>query len=121
MKTFLIVALLSISLTAFGQKEWADSSFTNKNEAKNQTVHGLKDGKWIEYFGVKDGKPIRTDKKHAIAYALTIYKEGKPLHSRQYYMDGKIMTETIHRGNNTFLRFFDENGKVVSEVPPQPE
>jgi len=119
MKTFLILAFLSISLTVIGQQEWADTSFSNKNEAKNRTVHGLKEGKWIEYFGVQNGAAVQTDKKHATAYTLTIYKAGSALHTKQFYVDGKVMTETIHRGDKVFLRFYDETGKVISEMPPQ--
>jgi len=33
-------------------------------------------------------------------------------------MDGKLMTETIHLGkDNVFLRFYYENGNVLSEIP----
>jgi hypothetical protein len=120
MKTLLmLIACLSISLTVLGQQEWTDTSFTNKSEATNKTVNGLKEGKWIEYYTVENGAAVQTDKKHATAYTLTIYKAGGAIHTKQFYMDGNIMTETIHRGNNIFLRFYAENGKVISELPPQ--
>jgi antitoxin component YwqK of YwqJK toxin-antitoxin module len=119
MKTFLIlITSLSFTITALGQQEWADSSFTNKKEAKNKTIKGLKEGKWIEYFTVTNGVAVQTDEKHASAYTLTIYKANKPYRSTQYFMDGKIMTEMIHHGQDSaFLRFYDENGKVVAEKP----
>jgi len=118
MKFLIGLLLFSFTVSAFGQQEWADSSFTNKKEAKNKTVNGKKAGKWIEYFGEKNGVPIRTNKKHATAYTLTIYGAGKGYGSKQYYMDGKLMTETIHRGKDeTFFRFYYESGKVLSEIP----
>jgi hypothetical protein len=52
MKPFLIILIsLLTTLTAIGQSGVADSNgFTNRNEAKNLTVNGLKEGKWIEYI-----------------------------------------------------------------------
>jgi hypothetical protein len=44
----LIVAVL-FSIAGFAQQ---DSGFTNKAEAKNLIVNGLKEGKWIEYMGM---------------------------------------------------------------------
>ena len=69
MKLLIGIVLLAFTLTAFGQQEWADSSFTNKAEAKNLMVNGLKDGKWIEYFGEKMElrlKRIRKAQKHIL-------------------------------------------------------
>jgi len=117
MKYLIGIVLFSFTLSAFGQQEWADTSFTNKKEAKNKTANGLKEGKWIEYFGEKNGVAIQTNKKHATAYTLTIYKAGKVHATRQFYMDGKLMTERIHHGKDlTFFRFYYESGKVLSEV-----
>jgi hypothetical protein len=46
MKPFLILILsLSFTISAIGQQ---DSGFTNKAEAKNEMVNGMKEGKWVE-------------------------------------------------------------------------
>ena len=70
---FILIISLSISLIAFGQ---ADSlGFTNKAEAKNLMVNGLKEGKWIEYiYGIKMNLK---DSSIITGYKSTIYKAGK--------------------------------------------
>ncbi|HTB30831.1 MAG TPA: hypothetical protein VK808_02330, partial [Bacteroidia bacterium] len=48
MKFLIGIIFLFIALGAFGQ-DYPDSGFTNKAEAKNLMVNGLKEGKWVEY------------------------------------------------------------------------
>jgi len=51
MKAFTILILFfCFALAAIGQSDYPDSGFTNKLEAKNQLVNGLKEGKWVEIF-----------------------------------------------------------------------
>jgi antitoxin component YwqK of YwqJK toxin-antitoxin module len=120
MKSFLILLLFfAFAFTAFGQ-DVADSGFTNIAEAKNQMVNGVKEGKWIEYYGVKKGiYVIQTNKKHAVAYTLSIYKSGVPHGAHQYYMDGKLMSEYYHAPDkdNYSFRFYYESGKLLAEFP----
>jgi antitoxin component YwqK of YwqJK toxin-antitoxin module len=88
MKPLLILILfLSFTLNSFGQ---ADSGFTNKAEAKNQTVNGLKEGKWIEYI-TQTGGPNSLDYAD---YILTIYEKGVPVGIQRKYGNGKVLRET---------------------------
>ncbi|HTB32307.1 MAG TPA: hypothetical protein VK808_09800 [Bacteroidia bacterium] len=63
--------------------------FTNRKEAENLMVDGVKDGKWVEYgflFWI-----IRFD---TLDYTLIEYKHGSPVGIvREYYMDGKLKGE----------------------------
>ncbi len=107
MKAFGILILsFSFTLTTFGQ---ADSSFTNKEEAKNLKVNGLKEGKWVEYFDY--GDKTETKSKHAPLYRLTIYKAGKPYGmAREYRKSGKLLSETIYNGDKRTRKLYDESG-----------
>lgn len=123
----ILILLLSFSFTdtTFGLADSnltdsiVHSGFANKADAKNKMVNGVKEGKWIEYFGISNGVAVGTDKKHATAYTLTIYKAGAACGSRQFYMSGKLMTETVHTyGKNDYVeRFYYESGKVLLEIP----
>ncbi len=70
-KLLILILSLSMTITAFGQQE---NSFTNKTEAKNQMVNGMKEGKWIEY---DDSDYKLTTDENAAYYRLSIYHEGK--------------------------------------------
>jgi antitoxin component YwqK of YwqJK toxin-antitoxin module len=83
--------LLLIILVACNNN--TDQSFTDKSEAKNQTINGLKEGKWLEYKD-KHGK-VLTDTDNADYYVLTIYKADKPYGiAHKYYKSGKLQEET---------------------------
>lgn len=114
MKAFLIFILsLTFTLTAFGQQ---DSGFTNKSEAKNLIVNGVKDGKWIEYYKVKNRIVHTTKSKRAPYYRLIMYKAGKVEGvARDYYKNGKLWCETPYvNGNISGVRkMYDENGTLV--------
>lgn len=105
-KLFLILILLvSFMLPAIGQM---DSGFTNKAEAKNQVVNGVKEGKWVENSPIYVGY-----------YTLTIYKAGKPLGIvRQYYPDGKLYLQSIyHNGKKNGLeKTYNESGQLEVET-----
>ncbi len=62
---FILFFLTTYSLSLFAQALPDSAGFTNKAEAKNLMVNGLKEGKWCEYLGYPH-------------YRLTIYKEGAP-------------------------------------------
>jgi antitoxin component YwqK of YwqJK toxin-antitoxin module len=97
MKRFLILLISTLTtVTAFGQQpEYTDSGFTNKAEAKNLTVNGLKEGKWVEYYGQYVLATV--DSSKAITYNLSIYVDGN-LNGiqREYWMDGVLHVETLY-------------------------
>jgi|SRR6185312_4758297 len=116
MKYLLFVILsLCFACNAIGQN-YPDSGFTNKAEAKNLMVNGLKEGKWVEYIGLNDS--ITTDTS-AFFYCLSIYKGGKVngivrcyfnhgyLNSETPYVDGKI---------NGVQKFFYKSGKILETI-----
>lgn len=86
-KTILSAAfLLIVNYLSFGQ-----NGFTNKEEAKNETINGLKQGKWIEYY---DKYRLPITKENFKFYRLTIYKNDKPQEiQREYDSNGKLCTE----------------------------
>jgi outer membrane protein OmpA-like peptidoglycan-associated protein len=88
-----------------GQNTLTDSGFTNKTEAKNKLVNGMKEGRWVEYFHHDveySGAATETDK--ATFYLLTFYKHGNPSGiQRKYDMGGMLMLETP----------YDESGKEI--------
>lgn len=115
MKPFLpLILSLSISVTAFGQ---ADSGFTNKAEAKNLMVDGVKEGKWVEYFKITDKMEDQTNNSDAPVFRLTIYKAGKPVGMvREYYKNGKLKSEIPYKNGdiNGVEKEYDENGELVA-------
>jgi len=115
MKYSLILLSLSLTIHVFGQQ---GNSFTNKAEAENKTdANGLKEGKWIEYFGEENDLVVKTDKQHALGYTLTTYKAGNVCGAQQFYMDGKLMTEIIHKEKGQALyKSYYPNGKLMSET-----
>ena len=96
MKPYLILILsLFFTITAFGQQAIPDSGFTNKAEAKNLMVNGLKEGKWCEYMN-SQGIIIK-DTQNAIYYCLVIYRSG-------------ILDGMVHEFNIA-------NGRLEKEAP----
>jgi antitoxin component YwqK of YwqJK toxin-antitoxin module len=91
------------------QAEYPDSGFTNKSEAKNMTVNGLKEGKWIEYLFNDSG---HKDTAHCM---LIVYKHGKKEGIfRQYFKNGNLEM-IVHYKNgleNGTGRFYWESGKL---------
>lgn len=98
MKTKFCIIILPLLLTiaSFGQNLPDSLGFTNKAEAKNLTVKGLKEGKWVEWKISGDmGTPPDTD-----LYYLTIYKRGLPYGiKRGYYKTGEIESITPFNKN----------------------
>ncbi len=93
--------LLLMPVLVVGQKAhhtkylYADSGFTNKAEAKNVTINGLKDGKWMEYYNLEtktsNSNPyettinVPTADTNAMYYDLGVYKAGKLNGVVRYY------------------------------------
>lgn len=109
MKVFLTVILsLFLTLSAWAQ-EYADSGFTNKAEAKNLTVNGKKEGKWVT-----------SDRSNTNIYQLTIYKVGKPYGmARGYFNDGILESELPYKNGklNGNVKFYYPSGKLKEECP----
>ncbi|HXP49888.1 MAG TPA: hypothetical protein VN922_08045 [Bacteroidia bacterium] len=115
MKPLLIIFIsLSFALTAFGQQpEYPDSGFTNKAEAKNLTINGLKEGKWVDYLK-GDGENI-----YKGSYRLMVYKEGQPYGiMRQYYYGNNLYLEVPFTNGewNGVVKEYDWHGKLKSET-----
>jgi len=117
MRPLLILILsFSLSIAAFGQQD--SLGFTNKAEAKNQMVHGLKEGKWVEYIDIM-GNPTNNSKKEYI-YTLTVYKTGKPFGvARSYYCDGDKLLRVFPYINgevNGVAKWYYESGGLLCET-----
>jgi hypothetical protein len=113
MKSILI--LFTSFLFIGGVRAQQDSDFTDKAEAKNLLVNGLREGKWIEYIN-HDMTKVATS---PIGYRLVIYKAGKPYGIyREYYISGKLKGEAIYvKGVKEGVeKSFDENGTLVHEA-----
>jgi antitoxin component YwqK of YwqJK toxin-antitoxin module len=96
-----ILISFTFATAAIGQ---ANSGFTNKAEAKNQMVNGVKEGKWME------NAPFFAD-----FYLLTIYKAGKPFGiQREYYPSGKLYIQSTYRKGkkNGLEKRYNESGQL---------
>jgi len=139
---FYVTAILSLFfvVSAIAQKTHPDSGFTNKAEAKNELVNGVKEGKWIEYDTCYD--PGDTIGK-LCSYRLIIFKSDRPTGTvrqydisgilkseipmkngkengmeRRYYDSGKLMLEAqyVNDKRNGLEKEYYENGKLKSET-----
>ena len=94
-----------------------DQGFTNKAEAKNVMVNGVKEGKWLTY---NYKFPLGILLRDTDSYTLTVYKDGVPYGiARSYYMNGKLMDEgTFVNGKlNGVDRSYYKNGVLREEDP----
>ncbi len=108
-----IFAFTSLSLSAIAQRE----GFTNKAEAKNVSIKGIKQGKWIEYMDV--GSVITKDTS-APYYRLIVYLDGKPYGVvREYHKGGFIASETPYVGGkkNGVEKWYYKTGIIEFEIP----
>jgi hypothetical protein len=116
-KLFTLLFLVFISLKAFTQNP-ADSGFTNKAEATNSTINGLKQGKWLEYPGKTDDD-VSSD-SNAPYYILNYYKDGKRIGiSRRYSKnDGTLFTKEYYKNGKMDGPAFQyyPSGKVEVEA-----
>ncbi len=114
-----LILLFCLSLNGFGQQatpECLDSGFTNKAEAKNSMVNGLKEGKWVEYetYYYDTSSYITTDTS-APYYILTVYKTGKPNGiQKKFYKRGMLMSITpyVNGRKNGTEKNYNENGQL---------
>ncbi|NNM94370.1 MAG: hypothetical protein HKL88_02775 [Bacteroidia bacterium] len=115
MKNIVLILSFSITLTVFGQA-YPDSGFTNKAEAKNLVVNGMKEGKWIEYKN-EDWKS--TKDTNSSNYELIVYKADKPYGITRGYAKSKLFYETpyIDGKANGLQKIFYEDGKVKVVFP----
>jgi antitoxin component YwqK of YwqJK toxin-antitoxin module len=93
-----------------------EQGFTNKAEAKNELVNGVKEGKWVEYLvPCPDGMMITNDTTMYFFCKLTFYKTGKPQGIvREYYKNGKLFSATAYTNGKAGVSiFYDENGKAI--------
>ncbi|HXB11789.1 MAG TPA: hypothetical protein VNZ45_07380 [Bacteroidia bacterium] len=115
MKSILLVfLLLIIHFSLFAQQ---DSGFTDKMEAANKLVNGLKEGKWLEYLDDTNAVTTNTDAPY---YCLTIYKAGKPQGIvRVYYDDCKLRGEIPYTNGkeNGIKKEYYKNGRLEHIVP----
>ncbi len=121
MKPFvsLIVALF-IAFVSFGQ---ADSlGFTNKAEAKNLIVNGLKEGKWCVYFEHGDTMSTiySTTDTTFPCYELTIYRADKPNGLRRVYSNYnkyKLLSECQYLNGELSgkCKIYYSNGNIEEE------
>jgi len=111
MKTFLTLVLsLLFAFNAIGQSD--NNGFTNKAEAKNLMLKGVREGKWIIY---KDSNEKKTADTNAPYYALMVFNAGIAVGVvRQYYRSGKLLSEGTENG---IERWYYEDGKLQAEVP----
>jgi len=136
MKAFLVV-ILSFLIAC---NNLPNQGFPNKAEAKNQTVNGLKEGKWVGYINEKGDTTTDTS---APFYFICIYKAGKKNGiakqydksgilldeipylddkingvAKEYYTSGKLKSEaTLTTGHlNGIWKTYYESGKLYSEA-----
>ena len=140
MKNFLvIISSLLLAINAISQGLF-DSSFTNKAEAKNLIVNGLKEGRWVEF---KSYVGENTSDTNAPFYYLIPYSHGEPngvlricdkegVISKSHYNNGVlngveekydengnlicILSYTNGRLNGMFKRYYT-NGQLWDETP----
>ncbi|HTA26328.1 MAG TPA: hypothetical protein VK809_00960 [Bacteroidia bacterium] len=115
MKHFLILIVsLSFSIAAMAQDSLG---FTNKAEAENRMVNGLREGKWVEYIKYDS---VTTDSNW---YALSIYKGGHIIGISQVYYDGEygkykaFETPYANGRENGKGKEYYSSGKLKQEVP----
>lgn len=76
----------------------SQNGFTNKVEAKNLLIKGLKQGKWIEYINSKNKI---TTKDSATYYQLTVYKDNMTQGIlRRFFLSDKLEAEIPYAYGN---------------------
>jgi antitoxin component YwqK of YwqJK toxin-antitoxin module len=113
--TFLIL-FFCFAINAIGQIDYPDSGFTNKAEAKNLMVNGVKEGKWVE-FTDDEAETIRDT--NASFYNLIVYRHGVPYGPiKVYYKSGELrsLVPIINGNLNGVERKYYKNGKLYEET-----
>ena len=116
MKAFLIALLsFALSFSVYGQ-DYPNSGFTNKAEAKNLTINGLKEGKWIEY-NYAENEQDNIDTNKVTDYNLIVYKKGKIIGIvRDYLINGKLVGEApyVNGKLNGIVKTYYDNGQLYT-------
>jgi len=111
MKTSLLLATaLFFTLSASAQHE---DGFTNKTEARNKTINGLKEGKWLDYSSISFD--ILPDSNNSQYYVLDTYRGGKLNGVARFYQkNGTLLSKDTYRDGekNGPLQQYFPNGKV---------
>lgn len=117
LKKLITYSLLLSPVLMVAQKhahtEQYDSGFTNKAEATNKTVKGVKEGKWVEPFK-NSGDATQP------FYRLAIYKNGKLSGIARYYYANstEYEEETYTNGTkNGVSKEYDFQKRLVKETP----
>lgn len=91
-----------------------EQGFTNRAEAKNLKVDGVKEGKWVEY-----GYLIWFIRFDTLDYTLIEYRHGLPVGIvREYYMNGKLKGEvhySMDGKRNGLASGYYKNGVLRAE------
>ena len=94
------------------------NGFTNKDKAKNETINGLKQGKWIEYMNPKFETIIQDSAKF---YKLSVYKDDKVSENVHtfFYPSGKLIAEEPYTNGkkNGIAKYYYESGELNFETP----
>lgn len=107
---FIILAIMLVG------EVFAQNGFTNKKEAQNESINGLKQGKWIGYY---DANGDNTTPDKAASYGLIVYKDDKICETRRdYYINGKLKQENAYTDGvlNGMSKWYEENGKLSVEM-----
>jgi antitoxin component YwqK of YwqJK toxin-antitoxin module len=120
MKRFLLLVTFSFFLFTLHAQDVLDTlGFVNKDEAKNQKVKKLKQGKWMELGYLNDEGDFKIEEKKSSKHAggsyfsLTIYKDDKPSGKVHVYCDGgKLYSEVMYVNG---ARKYYTNGQVENE------
>jgi antitoxin component YwqK of YwqJK toxin-antitoxin module len=108
----MVVVLFRIGV--FAQQ---DSGFTNKAEAKNLMVNGLKEGKWIIYSDSSASTISDTLFRKYCFYTLCTLVSGIiDGRARSYDRNGKIVAENYYnKGRQTGIqKTYFQNGKIMT-------
>ncbi len=118
-KIFLILILSFFTVTAFAQ-EYPDSGFTNKAEAKNLMVNGLKEGKWVWYYDsemniIKDTNAYPS----SFRYVLAVFKNDLPFGIWRWYEKGSLITLIPYTNGkmNGVVKYYGGGKLYDSEKP----
>lgn len=93
--------------------------FTNKVEAKNETINGLKQGKWLEYLKMSSNyQLISTFEDSATYYRLVNYKDDNFEGIERFYeVNGKLLSEVEFVNGKANIKIYYDNGILRNETP----
>ncbi|HSY77533.1 MAG TPA: hypothetical protein VK890_11785, partial [Bacteroidia bacterium] len=100
MKYIRLIYILIIPICIlFNACENDQNGFTNKAEAKNELINGLKEGKWVEY-NIVDTQGVKNGVHHfgdTLSYDLEIYQVGQLNGiSNRFDRSGKLRSQVTY-------------------------